>query len=146
MHNRTYRYFRGKPLYPFGYGLSYTHFTYSGLKVAESAHKGAPVSVSVVLTNTGKVDGDEVVQLYISHPSVANAPVRSLKGFQRISLKHGESKEVLFTLTPEDLSLIDEKGNSYQPGGKTVISIGGGQPGIDIVGTDKVLSHTMMVR
>lgn len=146
MHNRTYRYFRGKPLYPFGYGLSYTHFTYSGLKVAESAHKGAPVSVSVVLTNTGKVHGDEVVQLYISHPSVANAPVRALKGFQRISLKHGESKEVLFTLTPEDLSLIDEKGNSYQPGGKTVISIGGGQPGIDIVGTGKVLSHTMMVR
>lgn len=146
MHNRTYRYFRGKPLYPFGYGLSYTHFTYSRLKMAESARKGTPVNVSVALTNTGEFDGDEVVQLYVSYPAEANAPVRSLKGFQRISLKRGESKEVSFTLTPEDLSLIDEKGNSYQPEGKAVISIGGGQPGKENAGAENVLSQTMMVR
>ncbi|WP_343673902.1 glycoside hydrolase family 3 C-terminal domain-containing protein [Chitinophaga sp.] len=146
MHNRTYRYFRGKPLYPFGYGLSYTQFTYSRLKMAESVRKGAPVSISVVLTNTGEFDGDEVVQLYVSYPAVANAPVRSLKGFQRVSLKRGESKEVSFTLTTEDLSLIDEKGNSYQPGGKAVISIGGGQPGKYNAGTGNVLTHTLMIR
>lgn len=146
MRNRTYRYFRGKPLYPFGYGLSYTQFRYNRLKVAESARKGAPVSVRVELTNTGKLDGDEVVQLYVSHPGVANAPVRALKGFQRIPLKHGESKEVSFTLTAEDLSLIDEKGNSYQPEGRTVLSIGGGQPGMDNAATGNVLSHTIMIQ
>lgn len=146
MHNRTYRYFRGKPLYPFGYGLSYTNFRYNGLKVAESARKGAPVNISVELTNTGKLDGDEVVQLYVSHPGVANAPVRSLKGFQRIQLKHGESKHISFTLTAEDLSLIDEKGNRYQPEGKTVLSIGGGQPGMDNAATGNVLSHVIMIQ
>jgi beta-glucosidase len=142
MRNRTYRYFQGKPLYPFGYGLSYTHFSYNRLKVAESARKGAPVSISAEVTNTGKFDGDEVVQLYVSHPGVANAPLRSLKGFQRIPLKRGESKEVSFMLTAEDLSLIDEKGNSYQPEGKTVLSIGGGQPGVG----NNVLSRVMMVK
>ncbi|WPV70545.1 glycoside hydrolase family 3 C-terminal domain-containing protein [Chitinophaga sp. LS1] len=146
MQNRTYRYFRGKPLYPFGYGLSYTHFSYSELKVAESVRKGTPVSISVLLTNTGQFDGDEVVQLYVSHPGVANAPVRALKGFQRISLKHGESKKVSFTLTTEDLSLVDDNGIRYQPGGKTVISIGGGQPGQAHGGMNKVLLHTVMVR
>lgn len=146
MHNRTYRYFKGKPLYPFGYGLSYTHFTYSRLKAQENARKGDPVNITVTLTNTGEFDGDEVVQLYVSHPAVANAPVRSLKGFQRVALKRGESKEVAFTLTKEELSLVDENGKIYQPGGKTVISIGGGQPGVENAGTDKVLSHAMMIR
>ncbi|WP_343692091.1 glycoside hydrolase family 3 C-terminal domain-containing protein [Chitinophaga sp.] len=146
MHNRTYRYFKGKPLYPFGYGLSYTHFTYSRLKAPENARKGDPVNITVALTNTGEFDGDEVVQLYVSYPAVANAPVRSLKGFQRVALKRGESKEVAFTLTKEELSLVDENGKIYQPGGKTVISIGGGQPGVENAGTDKVLSHTMMIR
>jgi beta-glucosidase len=146
MHNRTYRYFKGKPLYPFGYGLSYTHFMYSGLKAAASARKGAPVNVSVQLTNTGKLDGEEVVQLYVSYPGIANAPVRALKGFQRISLKQGERKAISFTLTAADLSLVDEQGKSYQPVGKAVISIGGGQPGTDLAGIDKVLSHTMMFR
>jgi beta-glucosidase len=86
------------------------------------------------------------VQLYVSHPGVANAPVRSLKGFQRIPLKHGESKEVSFTLTAEDLSLIDERGNRYQPEGKTVFSIGGGQPGIDNAATGNVLSKAIMIQ
>ncbi|WP_440135301.1 fibronectin type III-like domain-contianing protein, partial [Chitinophaga sancti] len=128
------------------YGLSYTHFSYSELKVAESVRKGTPVSISVLLTNTGQFDGDEVVQLYVSHPGVANAPIRALKGFQRISLKHGESKNVSFTLTTEDLSLVDDNGKRYQPGGKTVISIGGGQPGQERGGMNKVLLHTVMVR
>lgn len=133
MRNRTYRYFQGKPLYPFGYGLSYTSFKYDRLQLVGSARKGAAVSISVALTNTGKFDGDEVVQLYVSHPGVANAPLRALKGFQRVSLKQGETKQVSFKLSQEDLSLIDEKGNRYQPAGKTVISIGGGQPGMSAV-------------
>ena len=87
MKNRTYRYYQGKPLFPFGYGLSYTTFTYSGLKVSpESSKAGAPVNVSVTVTNSGNAKGDEVVELYLNPPAGAESPIRALKGFKRISL------------------------------------------------------------
>ncbi|MBS2209865.1 glycoside hydrolase family 3 C-terminal domain-containing protein [Carboxylicivirga mesophila] len=100
----------GKPLFPFGYGLSYTSFTYSDLKMEQAViAAGESSTVHFNITNTGAYDGDEVVQLYIKdlYASVAR-PVMELKGFQRIHLKQGETKEVSFTITPEQLSMLNE--------------------------------------
>ena len=114
MKNRTYRYFKGEPLYPFGYGLSYSTFAYSGLNAKRTAG-GAEVSATV--KNTSSRDGDEVVQLYIGGGADADAPIRNLRGFQRIHLKPGESRQVKFRLTAADV-----------PAAKVDVSVGGGQP------------------
>jgi beta-glucosidase len=87
MKGRTYRYFEGKPLYPFGYGLSYTSFSYSNLTVPAAVSAGSPVIVEVTVTNTGKRPGDEVTQLYMNFPGVPGAPLRALRGFRRIHLE-----------------------------------------------------------
>ena len=129
MDNRTYRYFKGKPLYGFGFGLSYTTFNYSKLIIPTTIAKGKDVELAVTLTNTGKKDGDEVVQLYITNKNTQiKAPIKSLKRFLRISLKAGESKVVKFTLSPDDLSYVNAAGESRQFDGKVTISIGGSQP------------------
>ena len=129
MDNRTYRYFKGTPLYGFGYGLSYTTFKYDNLKIASSIVKGQNVPVSVKITNTGKVFGEEVVQLYVINQDASiKAPLKTLKGFERISLKAGESKTITFTLSPEDLSYVTAEGNYQQYNGKIKIAIGGNQP------------------
>jgi beta-glucosidase len=114
MKGRTYRYFKGEPLYPFGYGLSYSTFAYSRLS-AKRTSSGAEISATV--KNTSSREGDEVVQLYIAGGSEDDAPVRSLRGFQRLHLKAGESREVKFTVAAE-----------YVPKEKVEISVGGGQP------------------
>lgn len=130
MANRTYRYFRGEVRYPFGYGLSYTTFDYAPLSNDETVKTGENINVTTTVTNTGRCDGDEVVQLYISHPhdGFTRMPLRALKGFKRIHLKKGESRVVTFTLKPEDLALVDEKGNLLQKQGSVELYIGGGQP------------------
>lgn len=129
MTNRTYRYFTGKPLYGFGYGLSYTTFRYDQLTTPASVSTGKNLTVSVRVTNTGKMAGDEVVQLYVVNQQKAiKTSLKSLKGFERISLKAGESKIVKFSLTPEDLSYINETGVSKQFKGKVMLSAGGSQP------------------
>src|SRR5690242_20296858 len=111
MKGRTYRYFEGKPLYPFGYGLSYTTFSYTGLKLPKSAIKaGNPLTAEVTVANTGKREGDEVVQLYLAFPHVAGAPLRALRGFKRVHLKPGESQTVQFELRDRDLSMVTEAG------------------------------------
>ena len=147
MNNRTYRYFKGEALYPFGYGLSYTGFKYDMLKVPTTALAGKNVTVTARVTNTGKLSGEEVVQLYISHQGMQRkAPLKALKGFQRISLKAGESKTVLFTLTPEQLSLVSEDGKMLDAKGKVVLSIGGGQPGVRNKTTSNVISGTVTIK
>jgi beta-glucosidase len=129
MDNRTYRYFKGQPLYGFGYGLSYTTFTYNELKTPSTLKVGKNLPVSVRVTNSGTKDGEEVVQLYITHEgSNTKVPVRELRGFQRIFLKKGESKVVTFNLTPEQLSIADNKGRMIQPKGTLRVSVGGSQP------------------
>ncbi|HLP16959.1 MAG TPA: glycoside hydrolase family 3 C-terminal domain-containing protein [Bacteroidota bacterium] len=136
MKNRTYRYFRGEPLYPFGYGLSYTTFTYATPRASKSsigAHDSTVVTVDV--TNTGKADGEEVVQLYVKAAG-DDKPVKTLKGFQRVFLKQGETKPVTFTIAPETLSRwIDGKGFSVEPD-RYVIMIGSSSAAKDLHTTD----------
>ncbi len=130
MKGRTYRYFEGEPLYPFGYGLSYTSFKYGDLRVpAEPVGPAKPFTAEVTVTNTGKVAGDEVVQLYLSFPGAPGAPLRALRGFQRVHLDPGASQEVKFELKPRDLSIVTEAGEVVVPEGELRLSIGGGQPG-----------------
>ncbi len=129
MKGRTYRYFEGKPLYPFGFGLSYTTFSYSGLTLPKSAIKaGDPLTAKVTVTNTGKREGDEVAQIYLSFPHVAGAPLRALRGFKRVHLKAGESQTVQFDLRDRDLSMVTEAGEPIIAEGKYSVSVGGGQP------------------
>ena len=129
MKGRTYRYFEGKPLYPFGYGLSYTTFSYRGLRLPKKTiHAGDPLTAEVTVTNTGKSEGDEVAQLYLSFPNVPGAPLRALRGFQRVHLKPGESQKVRFELKDRDLSMVTEAGEPIIAEGNYSLSIGGGQP------------------
>ena len=129
MQGRTYRYFEGKPLYPFGYGLSYTTFSYSGLSLPKSAIKaGEPLTAEVKVTNTGTREGDEVAQLYLSFPNVEGAPLRALRGFKRVHLKPGESQTVQFDVKDRDLSIVTEAGEPIIAEGKYSVCIGGGQP------------------
>ena len=129
MTGRTYRYFQGKPLYPFGYGLSYTNFRYSGLTIPTRTVKaGSPVVAEVTVTNTGKRAGDEVAQLYLSFPDLTGAPLRALRAFQRIHLEPGQSQQVRFELKPRDMSMVTEAGEPIVAAGKYRISVGGGQP------------------
>jgi beta-glucosidase len=139
MGNRTYRYFNGEPLWPFGYGLSYTTFSYSDLTLPQTTlNAGAPVDADVTVTNTGKVAGDEVVELYLKFPPVAGAPRIALRGFQRIHLQPGERRQVHFKLQNRDLSMVTEAGQPIIAGGDYTISIGGGQPG---TGAPEVTGH-----
>jgi beta-glucosidase len=127
MQNRTYRYFKGKPLYGFGYGLSYTHFSYSDLKFAHSQVKaGEPMEAQVTVRNDGKVAGDEVAELYLAAPAAQGNPV--LRGVTRVHLAPGESRSVAFTLTPRDLSTVDQQGKRSVPSGEYTVLIGGAQP------------------
>jgi beta-glucosidase len=129
MAKRTYRYFDGEALYPFGYGLSYASFSYSNPRVeSESFSTTGTVNVAVEVTNNGTIAGDEVVQLYLAHPGVAGAPLRALKGFQRIHLDPGKHQAVSFALKDRDLSAVDEAGKTRVVPGKVQIWVGGGQP------------------
>ncbi len=129
MANRTYRYFGGKPLYPFGYGLSYTTFTYTDLNVpAQPVAAGQPIAADVKVTNSGKIAGDEVVQVYLKFPSVKGAPLIALRGFQRIHLEPGASQNVHFVLKDRDLAMVTEEGNPIIAQGEYTITVGGGQP------------------
>jgi beta-glucosidase len=115
-HGRTYMYFKGEPLYPFGYGLSYTTFSYANLKAssAELTSDGA-ITVSVDVTNTGSWTGDEVVQLYVKHlKSKVDRPNEELKGFQRVTLKPNETKTVQIPLKASTLAFWDQKQGEFK--------------------------------
>ncbi|MEP7109158.1 MAG: glycoside hydrolase family 3 C-terminal domain-containing protein [Ferruginibacter sp.] len=146
MTNRTYRYFRGEALYPFGFGLSYTSFLYENMEVPATAPLGKNIIIRVKVTNTGKRDGEEVIQLYVAN-QVKNihAPVKALKGFKRIYLKAGESRQVQFQLVSQDLSVVDNKGTLKQFKGNVSISVGGGQPGVKNKTTSNVLTKITKV-
>jgi beta-glucosidase len=128
MAHRTYRYFSGKPVYPFGYGLSYTTFSYGPLQIGSVGRNGE-VTVSTRLTNTGAHAGDEVAQLYLRFPAAPGNPQIALRGFKRINLAPGESQNVSFHLSPRDLSTVSPDGHRRALAGTYQVHVGGGQPG-----------------
>ena len=129
MKGRTYRYFQKKPLYPFGFGLSYTKFKYSNLKLPTNVTPEKDFEILVDVTNIGERDGDEVIELYLKDEKASTPrPILQLEGFERINLKKGETKTVRFTITPRQLSLINKKGQRVIEPGWFTISVGGKQP------------------
>lgn len=127
---QTYRFYKDEVLYPFGYGLSYTTFTCGNLTLNDEYKVGDSVKVSVDVTNTGSVAGEEVVQVYISHKDApVRVPLRSLKAFRRIGIKPGETQTVEFVLAPDAFSLINEQNQPEVRPGAFEVSVGGGQPG-----------------
>ena len=130
MKNRTYRYFTGQPLYPFGYGLSYSNFEYSGLKLsATELQAGNPLTVEVDVKNASNRAGDEVVELYLNFPKVPGAPLRALRSFKRVHLDGGQQQHVSLTLQVRDLSYVNEQGDRLVGAGDYTVTVGGGQPG-----------------
>jgi beta-glucosidase len=128
MKGRTYRYFGGKPLWGFGYGLSYTKFRYGPLKLSSGTlTAGEPLAATVTVSNMGKMDGDEVVEAYVKTPQTGG-PIHSLVAFQRVSLAPGASKEVALKIDPRALSSVDEQGNRAILAGTYILSVGGAQP------------------
>jgi beta-glucosidase len=134
MKGRTYRYFSGTPVYPFGYGLSYTQFSYSTLTVAPL--QGAPengLRVTTTVRNSGARQGDDVAQLYLTPPAaMPGAPRLALRGAQRVSLAPGQSTQVTFELSPRDLSFVTPEGERRLLPGHYQVSVGSGQPGTDV--------------
>jgi beta-glucosidase len=130
MKGRTYRYMTEEPLYPFGYGLSYTTFEYSNLKYPhQQTEAGQEGKISVDVRNSGERAGDEIVQFYISHKDASvETPIRELRGVERVSLQPGETKTVAFTLTDRQMAIIDNDGKAMLEPGEIAISIGGQQP------------------
>lgn len=130
MDGRTYRFFKGEPLYPFGYGLSYSTFGYAKLKAPKQVKAGGSISLSVEVSNTGRVAGDEIVQLYLTNSFTGTRmPIRSLAGVQRVFLGPGEKKTVSFSVDPRAMSVVLDDGRRVVEPGEISFSIGGGQPG-----------------
>jgi len=131
MEGRTYRYSRGEPLYPFGYGLSYTEFKYSNLVVSpHSVRPGKPVKVTAEVENVGERPSEEVAQLYISDLAASvPTPIRHLCGFERIRLSPGKKRRVRFLLAPMAMSVIDDTGRRLIEPGEFTVTVGSGQPG-----------------
>lgn len=129
MEGRTYRYFHKEPLYPFGFGLSYTTFKYSNIQIPTNISADKDFEISVEVTNTGERDGDEVVEMYLKDEKASTPrPIWQLEGFDRINLKKGETKTVRLKITPRQLSLINKKKQRVIEPGWFTVSVGGKQP------------------
>jgi beta-glucosidase len=129
MYSRTYRYLGEAPLFPFGFGLSYSTFSYTDPVVGETKSGTDTVqTVSTKVTNTSNVAGDEVAELYLTHPGIDGAPIRALEGFRRVHLAPNASQTVTFTLTPRELSVVDAGGDRSVPAGPVEVWVGSSQP------------------
>jgi beta-glucosidase len=129
MKGRTYRYFTGEPLYPFGYGLSYTTFAFNNLTFAKDVlSANDDLSASVEVTNTGRTAGDVIVQMYLSRPGVDGASIRSLVGMQRLSLNPGENKSASIQVPNRNLGVVTSDGTRKIVPGNLQIWVGDGQP------------------
>jgi len=145
MKDRTYRYFTGQPLYPFGYGLSYSRFEYSNLKVEADAHSER-LRVTVDVRNAGQHDGEDVAELYLSNPHAHFiVPTRALAGFERFSLKSGEMRKLQFEVQKDQLAAIDENGKPVFEPGDFIISVGGGQPDKALLESKQAVEVTFTV-
>ena len=129
MKGRTYRYFNGTPLYPFGYGLSYSHFLYSnGTLSSRKLQAGEPLEASVTVKNAGDRDGDETVEFYLIPETIPGAPLRWLVGFAKAHLRKDETQTIRVTIDPRQLSIVDANGNRMIQPGKYKLYVGGSQP------------------
>lgn len=129
MKGRTYRYFKGEALFPFGYGLSYTRFAYETPRLSVTTlQAGSPLQVTTTVRNTGERAGDEVAQVYLQYPDRPQSPLRSLVGFQRVHLQPGEQRTLTFTLDARALSDVDRTGTRAVEAGDYRLFVGGGQP------------------
>ena len=148
MANRTYRYHRGPVLYGFGYGLSYTTFKYSNVKLSStSVHAGNQLTVTADVTNTGLVAGDEVAELYLTPPAGPMRPTLELGSFTRVTVQPGETKPVVFQLDARQLSLVGTDGSRAVLPGTYVVSVGGAQPqpGLSSASAQLTISGTMVL-
>ncbi len=129
MENRTYKFMKGEALYPFGFGLSYTNFEYSNIVCPQNINNGENLSISVDVQNTGSIDSEEVVQVYIKDMEASvRVPKHSLCGFKRIYLKSGEKKTVTFEIASNSMTIVDEAGKRYIENGDFTLYVGGSQP------------------
>jgi len=133
-HGRTYQYFKGKALYPFGFGLSYTSFEYSGMKTSKPTLSDSLI-VSVNVKNSGKRDGDEVVQLYVSYlDSKVERPLKQLKGFKRVFIPAGKTQTVQIPLKASDVAYWSvEKHAFVAESGKLKLMIGSSSADIKLI-------------
>jgi beta-glucosidase len=139
MDNRTYRFFKGDPLYPFGFGLSYTSFSYDNLLIPDQIESNEKLKISVDVENSGDMAGDEVVQVYVKDVSASvRVPRHSLQAFERITLQPGEKRTITIELSPRNMALLNEDMKWMVEPGEFIISIGGGQPDFD-AGTSEEL-------
>ena len=146
MTGKTYRYFKNDPLYEFGYGLSYSTFEYETIQAPAEIKAGETLELTVNVKNASNVDGDEIVQLYVSLlDSKFPVPIRSLQGFSRIHLKAGETKPVRFSITPDKMAAFDDNSVAQVRAGRVVVSIGGKQPDSASIENKKVASKTIQV-
>jgi beta-glucosidase len=145
MANRTYRYFRGKPLFAFGDGLSYTTFAYSNVKLStERLRAGDPLTVEADVKNGGPTAGDEVAEVFLRPPQNPISPKVALAGFERVHLEAGASKHVTFQLDPRTLSQVDEKGTRAVVPGRYEICVGGSQPDGDAADGVRIKNFTIV--
>ena len=143
MEGRTYRYFKGDPLWGFGYGLSYTTFTYANLRVPEKVTAGNEVNVSVEVTNSGKTDGEEVIEVFLTNKAATTpVPVLALAGFKRVFLKAGETRKVDVVLKSDCFAAIDNAYNRVIVPGRYVVYAGGQQPGKNVPKEQMVSTET----
>lgn len=149
MKGRTYRYMSAEPLFPFGFGLSYTTFKYDNFSLSKKElSSGQSFTATVTVTNSGKVKSDEVVQLYLTHSGIADAPLYALKGFKRITLAPGAKTKVTFQITADMVSLIDDRGNKVFTPGNLQLFVGGSLPGnrSQELGASKTASATISLK
>ncbi|AUP77901.1 glycoside hydrolase family 3 protein [Flavivirga eckloniae] len=149
MENRTYKYFKGDPLFPFGHGLSYTSFEYSNLNIPEKVKINEGIEVTVQVKNTGALAGDEVVQFYLTHEDKQDeSPIRTLVGFERIHLEVGETKTVNHIIDADQYASITPEGEKLIESGNLLISVGGKQPGfkgLANANSTEVLSRSILL-
>nr|WP_298995395.1 glycoside hydrolase family 3 C-terminal domain-containing protein [uncultured Allomuricauda sp.] len=146
MKGKTYRYFKGEPLYEFGHGLSYSTFEYSNFEIPEELKAGKDLTVKITVKNTGEIKGDEVIQVYIQNPNADEYnPHKTLASFDRVSFESGESRTLTFKISKEQLSTINRQGDKVVEPGEYEISVGGAQPSLDRIQKGSVVVKKLIV-